>query len=111
MNDRTALGAAVVLLAVLAGALFLDRAQRLVPVYAAARDLPAGTPPEERRSDGRAGPPACLGVAALPATERKGECLGGQGQDGRVQWTTRPPADHSGLSGRPGPHRRPGTHG
>jgi hypothetical protein len=31
------------MLAVLAGALFLDRAQRLVPVYAAARDLPAGT--------------------------------------------------------------------
>jgi hypothetical protein len=30
-------------LAVLAGTLFLDRAQRLVPVYAAARDLPAGT--------------------------------------------------------------------
>jgi DNA-binding transcriptional LysR family regulator len=30
-------------LAVLAGALFLDRAQRLVSVYAAARDLPAGT--------------------------------------------------------------------
>jgi hypothetical protein len=30
-------------LAVLAGALFLDRVQRLVPVYAAARDLPAGT--------------------------------------------------------------------
>jgi hypothetical protein len=30
-------------LAVLAGALFLDHAQRLVPVYAAARDLPAGT--------------------------------------------------------------------
>jgi hypothetical protein len=44
MNGRTALGAAVVLLAVLAGALFLDHAQRLVPVYAAARDLPAGTP-------------------------------------------------------------------
>jgi hypothetical protein len=44
MNGRTALGAAVVLLAILAGALFLDRAQRLVPVYAAARDLPAGTP-------------------------------------------------------------------
>jgi pilus assembly protein CpaB len=44
MNGRTALGAAFVLLAVLAGALFLDRAQRLVPVYAAARDLPAGTP-------------------------------------------------------------------
>jgi len=46
MNGRTALGAAFVLLAVLAGALFLDRAQRLVPVYAAARDLPAGTPPK-----------------------------------------------------------------
>ena len=44
MNGRTALGAGFVLLAVLAGALFLDRAQRLVPVYAAARDLPAGTP-------------------------------------------------------------------
>jgi hypothetical protein len=44
MNSRTALGAGFVLLAVLAGALFLDRAQRLVPVYAAARDLPTGTP-------------------------------------------------------------------
>jgi hypothetical protein len=44
MNGRTALGAGFVLLAILAGALFLDRAQRLVPVYAAARDLPAGTP-------------------------------------------------------------------
>jgi hypothetical protein len=33
----------LVLLAILAGALFLDHAQRLVPVYAAARDLPAGT--------------------------------------------------------------------
>jgi pilus assembly protein CpaB len=33
-----------VLAAVLAGALFLDRAQRLVPVYAAAHDLPAGVP-------------------------------------------------------------------
>jgi hypothetical protein len=43
MNGRTALGAGLVLLAVLAGALFLDRSQRLVPVYAAARDLPAGT--------------------------------------------------------------------
>jgi hypothetical protein len=30
MNGRTALGAGFVLLAVLAGALFLDRAQRLV---------------------------------------------------------------------------------
>jgi hypothetical protein len=44
MNGRTALGACLVLLAVLAGAVFLDRAQRLVPVYAAARDLPAGRP-------------------------------------------------------------------
>jgi hypothetical protein len=44
MNGRTALGACLVLLAVLAGATFLDRAQRLVPVYAAARDLPAGVP-------------------------------------------------------------------
>jgi hypothetical protein len=43
MNGRMALGAGLVLLAVLAGALFLDRSQRLVPVYAAARDLPAGT--------------------------------------------------------------------
>jgi hypothetical protein len=44
MNGRTALGACLVLLAVMAGAIFLDRAQRLVPVYAAARDLPAGVP-------------------------------------------------------------------
>jgi SAF domain len=44
MNGRTTLGACLVLLAVLAGALFLDRSQRLVPVYAAAHDLPAGTP-------------------------------------------------------------------
>jgi hypothetical protein len=44
MNGRTALGVCLVLLAVLAGAIFLDRAQRLLPVYAAARDLPAGLP-------------------------------------------------------------------
>jgi hypothetical protein len=43
MNARTTLGACLVLAAILAGATFLDRAQRLVPVYAAARDLPAGT--------------------------------------------------------------------
>jgi HK97 family phage portal protein len=42
MNGRTALGAGLVLLAVLAGALFLDRSQRLVPVYAAARDPKPG---------------------------------------------------------------------
>ena len=47
MNGRTALGAGLVLLAVLAGALFLDRSQRLLPVYAAARDLPAGTSLQE----------------------------------------------------------------
>jgi len=47
INGRTALGAGLVLLAVLAGALFLDRSQRLVPVYAAARDLPAGTSLED----------------------------------------------------------------
>jgi hypothetical protein len=44
MNGRTALGACLVLLAVVAGAIFLDRAQQLAPVYAAARDLPAGVP-------------------------------------------------------------------
>jgi hypothetical protein len=37
-------GACLVLLAILAGATFLNRAQQLVPVYAAARDLPAGVP-------------------------------------------------------------------
>jgi hypothetical protein len=42
INGRTALGACLILLAVLAGTLFLDRSQRLVPVYAAAHDLPAG---------------------------------------------------------------------
>jgi len=34
----------LVVVAVLAGALFLQRAQRLVPVYEAARDLPSGVP-------------------------------------------------------------------
>jgi hypothetical protein len=43
MNTRTALGTCLVLTAILAGAVFLDRAQQLVPVYAAARDLPGGT--------------------------------------------------------------------
>jgi hypothetical protein len=47
MNGRTAFGACLVLLAVLAGALFLDRSQRLSPVYAAAHDLPAGAPLKE----------------------------------------------------------------
>jgi hypothetical protein len=47
MNGRTALGACLVLLAVLAGALFLDRSQQLAPVYVAAHDLPAGAPLKE----------------------------------------------------------------
>ena len=47
MNGRTALGACLVLLAVLAGAPFLDRSQQLAPVYVAAHDLPAGAPLRE----------------------------------------------------------------
>jgi hypothetical protein len=47
MNGRTALGACLVQLAVLAGALFLDRSQQLAPVYVAAHDLPAGVPLRE----------------------------------------------------------------
>ena len=43
-NGRSAFGILLVLVAVLAGALFLQRAQHLVPVYAAAHDLPAGVP-------------------------------------------------------------------
>jgi hypothetical protein len=41
MNGRTALGACLVLAAILAGATFLDRAQRLVPVYAGSSQAPA----------------------------------------------------------------------
>jgi hypothetical protein len=44
LNGRSAFGALLVVVAVLAGALFLERAQRLEPVYAAARDLPSGVP-------------------------------------------------------------------
>jgi len=40
---RLALGILLVLVAVLGGALVLQRAQRLQPVYVAARDLPSGT--------------------------------------------------------------------
>jgi hypothetical protein len=36
------------MVAILAGALFLQRAQRLVPVYEAARDLPSGVPLSSR---------------------------------------------------------------
>lgn len=43
-NGRSAFGILLVLVAVLAGASFLERAQHLVPVYAASRDLPAGVP-------------------------------------------------------------------
>jgi hypothetical protein len=42
LNGRSALGVLLVVVAVLAGALLLQRAQRLVPVYEAARDLPSG---------------------------------------------------------------------
>jgi hypothetical protein len=42
-RGRLALGVLLVLVAVLGGALFLQRAQRLQPVYVAARDLPSGT--------------------------------------------------------------------
>jgi hypothetical protein len=42
-RGRLALGVLLVLVAVLGGALFLQRAQRLEPVYVAARDLPSGT--------------------------------------------------------------------
>ncbi len=41
-NLRSALGLLLVLVAVFAGTLVLQRAQHLVPVYAAARDLPSG---------------------------------------------------------------------
>jgi len=42
-NGRLALGLLLVLAAVLGGALFLQEGQQLLPVYAAARDLPSGT--------------------------------------------------------------------
>jgi hypothetical protein len=42
MNTRTALGTCLVLTAILAGAVFLDRAQQLVPVYAGSCWAPAG---------------------------------------------------------------------
>jgi hypothetical protein len=42
INTRTALGTCLVLTAILAGAVFLDRAQRLVPVYAGSCWAPAG---------------------------------------------------------------------
>ncbi len=41
-NGRLALGLLLVLAAVLGGAVFLQHGQQLVPVYAAARDLPSG---------------------------------------------------------------------
>jgi hypothetical protein len=44
LNGRSILGVLLVVAAVLAGALFLQRAQRLMPVYEAARDLPSGVP-------------------------------------------------------------------
>jgi hypothetical protein len=44
LNGRSAFGILLVVVAVLSGALFLQRAQRLVPVYEAVRDLPSGVP-------------------------------------------------------------------
>ncbi len=44
LNGRSALGVLLVVVAILAGALFLQHAQRLVPIYEAARDLPSGVP-------------------------------------------------------------------
>jgi hypothetical protein len=44
VNVRSVLGFLLVLGAVAAGTLVLEQAQRLVPVYAAARDLPSGVP-------------------------------------------------------------------
>jgi hypothetical protein len=44
VNVRSMLGLVLVLTAVAAGTLVLEQAQRLVPVYAAARDLPSGVP-------------------------------------------------------------------
>jgi hypothetical protein len=48
LNGRSILGVLLVVVAILTGALFLQRAQRLVPVYEAARDLPSGVPLSER---------------------------------------------------------------
>jgi hypothetical protein len=58
INGRSALGVCLVLAAVLAGALFLDRAQRLVPVYAGSSWTPAGLPPGHRW--GQNVPIACI---------------------------------------------------
>lgn len=44
VNLRSVLGLVLILTAVAAGTLVLEQAQRLVPVYAAARDLPSGVP-------------------------------------------------------------------
>ena len=48
LNGRSALGVLLVVVAVLAGALFLQRAQRLVPLYEAVRDLPSGVALSDR---------------------------------------------------------------
>lgn len=44
INLRSVLGLVLVFTAVFAGTVFLQQAQQLVPVYAAARDLPSGVP-------------------------------------------------------------------
>ncbi len=48
VNVRSVLGLILVLAAVAAGTIVLERAQQLVPVYAAARDLPSGVPLSNR---------------------------------------------------------------
>ena len=48
VNFRSVLGLILVLAAVAAGTIVLERAQQLVPVYAAARDLPSGVPLSNR---------------------------------------------------------------
>lgn len=42
LNGRLALGVLLIIVSVLGGALFLQRAQQTVPVYVAARDMPSG---------------------------------------------------------------------
>jgi hypothetical protein len=87
MNGRTALGACLVLLAVLAGTLFLDRSQQLAPVYVAAHDLPAGAPLREGdlvvirvRL-----PAAALRHYLQPGSRSGGVRSGARDEDGRCQ--------------------------
>jgi hypothetical protein len=99
MNARTTLGACLVLAAILAGATFLDRAQRLVPVHAAARDLPAGTALD--RGDlvvvqVRLRQVACR--SPLPTRRRSAAGLRRRPQRVRRPWRTRSSRARSGRS-------------